>query len=249
MRRYFKIAGPVLCASLLLGACSKAENPQPVPGDKQALVLAPSVDGETKAAANYTAGDYFGLAGYDEASVLVDNVDVPYVYSASGKELRVKAGSDPFYFPAGGTPLTFTVKWPTEAQRLALGIEVAKDQSEREVFLRTDYLSTTMTVLPTNRVLISLGHERSKATFTLDGALYGKKITRLTVSGYTAYCDPALKDAQLVFVPQAGTTILAQGCSGALQVEGSNSMYTFTLAEAITGFEAGSHHTIKINVD
>lgn len=251
MKTYIKNFIPALCCIIAMQACDNTDTGEITPQGGMELVISPVVAGEeTRAAKNYSTSDYFGIDDYGLADVIIDNVIVPYYYDAVKNELRAGDDDMPFIFPADGSPMTITVKWPTEAQRYDLSSTgVPKDQSGRETFMLSDYLSSTLKAFPVNKVMISLGHERSKAAFTLDGALYGKKIENLVVSGYTAYCDPALNDAQLIFMPAAGSTILALGCSGALQVEGDDRMYTFTLKESVTGFEPGSHHTVRIIVD
>lgn len=248
MKRYFKIFIPVLCATVLAAGCSKEGTS--IPGQGTALVLSPSVDGnDTRAGYNYKAKEYFELAGYEKADVISNNAIVPYVYNETLNELTAAAGYDPFVFPADGSTLSITVKWPAEEQRRALDFTGHKDQSDKTDFLLADFLTTSVSVYPSKRVTINLGHERSKITFTLEGAFNGQSIEELYINGYSAYCDPVLGDAQLIVLPAVGPMLLGKGATGALKVSGDPGMYTFTLSAAVTGFEAGSHHTIRLNLD
>lgn len=239
-------------ALMLLAGCSKEHDELSAPekGGIE-LVLMPGVGTHpgSRAAHNYKAADYFTLAGYDKTDVIVGNTTSPYVYNNISKELTAEPGTDPFVFPADGSPLDITVKWPTEAQRRALDAAGHKDQSTTEAFLLADFLTKEIKALPAERVIINLAHERCKATFTLDGALYGQKIEKLSLNGYSAYCDPALNDAQLILLPAVGSVMLTTGTHGALKVQGDPQMYTFALTADVTGIEAGSHHTIRLNLN
>ena len=246
MKIYMRILMPALCALIMLPACGRDEDPVR-PGGTE-LVLAPSVDGgSTRAAVNYSADQYLTLPGYGQADVTVGIATAAYEYDQMNNELR--ATGDPFLFPNDGSALTFRVQWPTAAKRQTLGTALPKDQSLRETFLAWDFLSATVTAFPSSKIPVSLAHEHSKAAFTLEGtSFYGRRIEKLVFNGYTAYCDPARNDAQLIFKPLMGQQIFAAGGNGALRVEGDGTMYTFTLASPVTGFDSGSHHTIKLNV-
>lgn len=215
------------------------------------LVLSPSVDGvETRAAMNYAADDYFTTPGFGQAEVFVGMTSAVYDYDASAKTLRAAGAYTPYYFPTDGSGLTFKASWPTETQRSAIDAAFPTDQSTREAFLTADYLSVTTKAYASAKVPVRFQHEHSKAAFTFEGTtLYGKRIEKLVFNGYTAYCDPACDDAQLIFKPLSGQYIFQAGKSGALKIEGDDALYTFTLGNAVIGFDAGSHHTIKLNVN
>ncbi len=235
------------CALLLLNACGETGDDL-TPRQAGALVVIPSVDEGTRAAVNYTAEDYFGVDGYGKVDVTIGGVTAEYGYDAANKHLAAVEEDGAFRFPADGSGLSFTIKWPSEELRTTLGATVPADQSTRDAFLTTDWLSASKSAVYTPRVFVSLLHERSKAAFVLDGAMYGRKITKLTIGGFSACCqNPAGGvDAQLIFAPDAGSTLFAAGRTGALTVENDPAMYTFTIGTAVTGFTPGSHHTIRI---
>lgn len=240
---------PAFVLLMLANACSK-DGSQPAPGKGQELILAPSM-GHGRAAVNYSADRYFGLAGYGEADVTVGVQTVAYTYNSSFNELSATGSNEPFRFPTDGSPLRFRVQWPTAEKREAFST-LPKDQSTPEAFFASDFLSVDMKAYQSAKVMINFEHEHCKASFTLEGtSFYGKKIEKLVFNGYTAYCDAdmGIKDAQLIFKPLSGQYIFTPSSSGALKISGDEAMYNFTLEGYVTGFEPGSHHTLKLNVN
>lgn len=241
MKRYIK---SFLLAAFTAGAlvsCQKESGEAPK-GAGEPLVICPALT-DTRAI-NYGVAEYFGLPGYENATVTVDGVNAPYTFTAG--QLSAAAGNDPFYFPLDGTPLgSVTVQWPETSLR---GTGVATDQSAMEDFLSSDWLSfERLNVVPTTQLPAHLTHENAKIAFTLSN---GARIQSLTLAGYSAYCDPGANDAQLILEPEnvAANVPIKATDAGVLQIDGEPLTRDFTIGEFPTQLEAGKHYTITLTV-
>lgn len=232
-------------AALLSGAsCSKQESPDtPTPVRFRIAAIAAA----SRAAADYPAADYFTLPGLEQATVAVKTLTATYVYADN--TLAGATEEDILHFPVDGSALpSVKVRWPDDAARQASGQAPAKDQRSKEVFLAADWLSAELKdVAPAQTIALTLMHERPKVTFTLVGAMAGRKITALSVGGYEAYCDAdtRIKDAQLMMPADNGD--IAPEAIGALTLEGETSPRSFVI-KTMPALIAGQNHTIEINL-
>lgn len=237
MKQLFLIC--LSAALLTVASCAKEELS---PTD---LALRFRIEG-TRAAVNYPASDYFGVAGLGNATVVVKATTVCYTYDNG--ELAGLTDADCIYFPVDGQSLSSVkVRWPEDAIRTTQGAAVVKDQSIQATFLATDWLSAELKNLaPTQTIALTLEHERPKLTFTLTGAMAGKKLISLTIAGYKAYCDDDMqvKSAQLILLP--GNADITTNTIGTLGIDGESAPRNFIIQTTPT-LVAGQNHTIQIN--
>jgi hypothetical protein len=143
-----------------------------------------------------------------------------------------------------------TMQWPVDAQTTAAGSPVVRDQSAKVDFMRMDRLSGTIrNVMPTTIISITMGHARSKITFTLGGEHAGKRIEELTVGGFKAYCDPSLDDAQLIYDQTGDAGALVNGTRGEVRVAGVSEALRFVLQSSPDTVLAGKpgNYTITLS--
>ncbi len=237
----------LICATAALLAatsCSKQDGSQT---DRAVRFRIVGIGEQSKAATNYVATDYFTLSNLGKASVELKSKTTTYVYA--NDILQGETPEDCHYFPVDNSALaSIKVRWPDDAARSTQGTSIAKDQSSKEVFLAADWLSATLqNVTPAQTIALTLSHERAKVTFTLVGANADKKITALSIGGYTAFCDEeaSVKDAQLILTP--GSTDIKANAIGALSLEGESTQHSFVISTMPT-LVAGENHTIEINL-
>lgn len=242
MKRYIKSLALMLAAVAVCASCSKDEGAQTNEAAGSALVIAPSMGGTR--AVNYSIDTYFGLAGYEKATVTVGSDYA--AYELDGGLLVAASGNNPFYFPADGSPLaSVKVMWPEWSKRASM---VPADQSAEEAFLTSDWISAELTnVLPTTKLPVQFKHENAKIAFKLSN---GAKLESLTVAGYSAYCDTTKDEAQLMLQPAAvaADVPVKAGDTGVLKIEGEASTRTFSITDFPTALAAGQNYTITLNV-
>jgi hypothetical protein len=235
MKKIIIITASVLA---LMCSCSKGDpatvGTTPPAGGEEAVF---SVDGieavgaETRSAHNYSIGDYFTLgAEFDRVQVEYGGSHI-YQLDPAENIFEGISPADIIRFPQDGSPLTeVTMQWPVDAKTTAAGSAVVRDQSQKVDFMRMDRLSGTIrNVMPTTIISITMGHARSKITFTLGGEHEGKRIEELTVGDFKAYCDPALDDAQLIYDQTGDAGTLVNGTRGEVKVAGVAETLRFVL--------------------
>lgn len=197
-------------------------------------------------AASYDSGQYFSIDGMSDASVETLSEKVIYTY-ADGR-LSAKSDDDMVFFPVDGSSLPYLkISWPESGIRESMP-EVPYDQSEKEVFLKADWLSAELTeVAMESTVPVILEHERALVSFYLTGQFDGRKIVSLYVGDFNAFCDvdPEIVQAQLILNPDEGS--IMPGSVGALYMDGDDSPYNFTI-ESFPGLEPGKENIIRINL-
>lgn len=244
MKRLTIIAAAVMMAA----AC--AEKEQALQPEAGTPVVFRVTDDATKAATDYKADSYFMLSPeLGSATVYDGGISVTYAY----RDGMLVADDRPIVFPKDGSSLPrITVKWPTDAVRLAQNSQGAlKDQSSSEAFFSSDYLSATLrNVIPSTVIPIGFDHERCKITFVITGEQAGKKIRSLTIGGYKAYCNRASNDAQLIYDFQYDRGALPAGTTGTVELEGTDGtidiMILHSPDEMLTG--AGDNCTVNLNL-
>ena len=199
-----------------------------------------------KAAANYSAGEYFTSGnGNDLMTVTCNGEEYTYKYGEDGLFYGSTQGQV-LSFPEDGSALEgigFT--WPEGARP---GEAVETDQSERSTFLGMDCLQGHISkVAPTAIIPVSMSHMRARVTFTLVGEYSGQRIESLEIGGYKAYCDPALDDAALILDPDGDTGRLGMGTEGTLTVGGEQ--IPFMINGIPDGMiTAGNNFTVEITL-
>ena len=239
------ISAIALLASLALGSVSCEKGTGTVTGE---AVFSLKITGQdmTKAAANYSAGEYFTSGnGNDLMTVTCNGEEYTYKYGEDGLFYGSTQGQV-LSFPEDGSALEgigFT--WP-EGTRPGEAVET--DQSERSTFLGMDCLQGHISkVAPTAIIPVSMSHMRARVTFTLVGEYSGQRIESLEIGGYKAYCDPALDDAALILDPDGDTGRLGMGTEGTLTVGGEQ--IPFMINGIPDGMiTAGNNFTVEITL-
>lgn len=208
-----------MLAALAAPSCSGDDYARPAKGGTVA-VFGVMLDA-TRAVHDYSVDDYFSLGeGYGSVSIAYSGGTVTYNYSDG--LLRAAASHDRIVFPDDGSELggLFVFNWPADAVRAFLR-EVKQDQSARADFMSMDNLRGEVSdIMPSGLIPVRLYHTRIKITFELTGQYGGRRLESLEVGEYKAYCDPALKTAQLMYDPVHDTGSLPKGTPGYAKIEG-----------------------------
>ena len=110
----------LICAAAALLAGSSCSEQEPFNAAMPVRLSIAGISPGSRAAANYSADDYFGLRGMAGASVSVKARTTTYIY-ADGT-LAGATPDDVLYFPVDGSALSSVkVYWPEEAVRQAQG--------------------------------------------------------------------------------------------------------------------------------
>lgn len=240
-----------------MASCGERENN--AAAEKIAPEFMLSIDGTTRAAHNYSIEDYFGLGeGFQYISITDDPAEAYiYVYNQGSNRFSPKDSQNAIYFPTDGSALEgLTFMWPTDdfvSGHVAEygGFKVLKDQSARKDFLSMDWLvGQIRNVKPTMIIPVMMYHTfNAKITVALEGQYEGKRIESLTIGDFKAYCDPALKTAQLMYgMDDIGS--LPPGSSGSVKIEGVEAPYYFVITDSPDDFitEGGQNFTIFLNL-
>lgn len=220
-----------IMAAAALCSCAKQQGAGPERTDEAVFSVG---FGGTRAAHNYVIGDYFSLGGeLEKISVLYGQITYTYSYDSQDDLLKGGDDADIIRFPQDGSPLThLELTWPAKG---VVDHEngVVRDQSRRDKFLSMDILyGQTANVMPTTVIPIVMRHTRSKITFAMGGAHEGKRIESLEIGDFKAYCDPAVRDAQLIYDQARDAGSLAVGMLGKVKVEGVAAPIPFALADS-----------------
>lgn len=243
MRHLVKYIAAALFCGLAAAGCTSGKYTGP--GEGRPVVFSVSVDGArtgSGVAPNYTADDYFGIAGRGNASVSAGSDKALYEYSAG--TLYAASDDDVLRFPVDGSAVGISVSWPDgDVRENMLLADALSDQGTFDKFMSADWLSATYdNVRPAERVPVVLRHERSLLVFSVK---QGYVLESLSFGTYTAWCNPETGMAYVTIDPVDDAGALSGSCTAAGQAGG----FTFRLPSGLAGLEPGSCHPVILNFD